>query len=405
MRFTLFIALRYLFSKKTRNVINIITAISMITVCIVTASLVILLSAFNGLEGKIEEVFSAFDPDLKVQPLTGKTIPVTQEQLSATASLEGVEAFSRVVEESVLFVYNGQQYLGVLKGVDNTFPGMVRLDTIVRSGSPLIISGRSRYAVIGDEVATALGVNLNDPSHFLEVYYPKRGKMDLFNPFRESTIMPGGVFDLQQTFNRHVIVPIAFAENLTGYDNEATSLEIALKPGAGEGKVKRELKKIWGGNITVKNRYEQQELMYKVLRSEKLAMFLIVTLILVIGSFNLISALTMLVVEKKKDIMVLWSLGATFRKVKSVYVLEGTLVALIGAVGGLVIGTLVTFAQQQFGFVKLGDSPEAPPYPVAMKAEDFLSVFFTVLAIGFIASWLRMKGIRLSRPDNYTLLK
>lgn len=406
LRFTFFIALRYLFSKKSRNVINVITAISMITVGIITASLVILLSAFNGLESKIEELFNAFDPDLKVQPLTGKTMAVSDDNLETIRSLPGILRVTRVIEESALFVYDKSQYIGKLKGVDDAFLEMVKMDTLVRHGRPLLHSGRSAFALLGDEASNTLRVNYNSSEFLLQVFYPKRGKIDMLQPFRELAIMPGGEFDLQQQdFNRYVLVPLDFAREIMGYETEVSALEIQLKPGADESAVRRGIRGSLGAGVAIKNRYEQQELMYKVLRSEKLAMFLIVTLILVIASFNLISALTMLVVEKKKDIMVLWSLGTTFRRIKIIYVTEGTLVAVIGALGGLLLGGLVAFLQQQTGLIKLGNGPDAPDYPVVFHLMDFVIIFLTVSCIGFVASWLRMKGIRLSRPDNYTLLK
>lgn len=385
--------------------INIITAISMVTVCIITAALVILLSAFNGLESKIEELFSAFDPDLKVAPLTGKTIPVNQEILQQVKNTEGIQAFTQVIDESVLFVYNGQQYIGKIKGVEDSFLDMVRMDTLVYSGQPLLKSGKARFAILGEEIAAALDINVDDPTRLLTIYYPKRGKLDLFSPFRDAAIMPGGVFAIQQEFNQYAIVPIEMARLITRYEDEVTGLEIKLTAGADERKVKRELRNIFKDQISVKNRYEQQELMFKVLKSEKFAMFLIVTLILVIASFNLISALTMLIVEKKKDIMVLWSLGATFKKVKQIYVAEGTLVALIGASVGMVIGVAVVLLQYYLGFVKLGDGPDAQDYPVVIKIPDLCYIFITVVLIGFLASWLRMKSVRLGRSENVTLIK
>lgn len=377
----------------------------MITVSIISASLVILLSAFNGLEGKIEELFNAFDPDLKVQPISGKTISINDEIFKKIKSIQGIDQVSGVIEESVLFVYNGQQYIGKMKGVDDAYLNMVRMDTLVHTGKPLLKSGKTRYALLGEELATALNIDVNDPTHFLTIYYPKRGKIDLFNPFKEAGIYPGGIFSIQQEFNQYAIVPIEMAELITKYENQVTAIEIKLNDISDESFVKNEIFQLLNEKVTIKNRYEQQELMFKILKSEKLAMYLIVTLILVIASFNLISSLTMLVVEKKKDIMVLWSLGATFSKVKQIYITESTLVAVFGAVIGLVFGVLIVLLQDYFGFVRLGNTPESGEYPVLIKFSDILIIFTTVTFIGFLASWLRMKSIRLNNQNQSSLLK
>lgn len=406
MKFPFYIAKRYLFSKKSRNVINIITGISMITICIVTAALIILLSAFNGLEKTVISLFTSFDPDIKITAVEGKSFELSDSVFTEISNIPELKYLSKTIEESALLTANEKQHIGLVKGVDSVFLKMVRLDTMLIEGSAVLEDENSYYAILGEGVASNLAINIYAPGQIITAYYPKRGKVNLFDPFRKTSLSPSGIFYLQQEYNyKYVLVPLAVAETLFDYDNQFTALEVQVQDKKSISKVQKQLKTILGPDFYVKNQFQQHELMYKVMKAEKLAVFLIVTFVLIIASFNIIGALTMLVVEKRKDVMVLWSMGADFNTIKRIFILEGTLASVIGAISGIVIGVAVVLLQLKFEWVKLGNFEGAMPYPVDLQIIDVFIAFFTVLIIGFIASWLRMKSIQFHKGDHHAFLK
>lgn len=380
--------------------------ISMITICIVTAALVILLSAFNGLEKTVVSLFSSFDPDLKITAVHGKSFEVSDSLLSELRAIPEVKYISKTIEESALLTSNEKQHIGLIKGVDSFFLQMVNIDTMLVEGRALLEDELNYYAIVGQGVASNLSINLETPGQFITAYYPKRGKVNLFDPFRKTTLTPSGVFFLQQEYNfKYVLVPFEVAEELIDYDGQCTALEIQVSDKKNISKVKKKLLQMVGENIKVQNQYEQHELMYKVMKAEKLAVFLIVTFVLIIASFNIIGALTMLVVEKRKDVMVLWSMGADFKTIQRIFILEGTLASIMGAVAGIIIGVITVLLQMKFKWVKLGNFEGAMPYPVDLQIIDVFIAFFTVLTIGFVASWLRMKSIHFHKDEYQTFLK
>lgn len=402
-----FISLRYLFSKKSRNVINVITGISILAILVVTASLVILLSAFNGLEQSVKNIFNVFDPHLRVESIKGKSIHVTQDQLSIIRSWPGVLSATLTIEENVLVIYRDNQQIVTIKGVDDSYFVQVPIESMITAGAMSNWHQISNPAILGEGLASNLQINLNDFTHSIQVHYPKHGKIDMLNPFRELSLLPAAIFSVQHEFNNSLMLaPRSYVAELIGYgEGEVNSLEISLTSDKYLSPVRKNLKKLLGNEVVVKNRFEQHELMYRVMRAEKLAVFLIIMLVLIIASFNIVSALTMLLVEKQKDILVLWSMGASVQRIKQIYVWEGLWVTLIGASSGMILGTLIAWLQLQFGWVKLGNLEGANPYPVKFVWSDFPLIFFAVNSIGWVASWLRMKSVSLLRPQYMALIK
>lgn len=392
MKLPLYIARRYLFAKKSRNAINVISSISVAGVTIGTMALIIVLSVFNGLETLVRSIFNTFDPDLKITPAEGKTFIPDPSSLSMLASVNGVACYSLCVEENALLKYGDRQYVATIKGVDENYARVTGVDSSMWDGEFILMSDQGgAYAVPGIGVANYLGMRVNFVTP-LNIYVPKRtGTVDLDpeNAFIRNYIFPSGIFQVEQEFDsKYVFVPVGFARELLEYQSEVTSLEIKFDPGAREADVQRDVARIFGEGYIVQNKYEQQEIFYKVMRSERLAIFLILTLILIVASFSIIGSLTMLIIEKERDIGILRSLGADNMLIRKIFIFEGWLISIIGAIAGIVLGFMVCWIQQRYGLVSLqSESLIVNAYPVEMKMRDFIIVPVTVLLIGFWAAW------------------
>ncbi|MCF8372497.1 MAG: FtsX-like permease family protein [Bacteroidales bacterium] len=399
MGFPFYIARRYLVSKKSTNVINIISGISIFGVAIGTIALIIVLSVFNGLDGLIKSLFGTFDPDIKISIVEGKRFdPANNARFLEIKNLDGIRAYTEVIEENALIRYNKKEYVATLKGVDQNYQESSGIDTMVVDGQFMLTEGTNPYALLGYGVASTLGVGLNfiDP---LIIYVPRRSvskTISLENSTNRKFIFPSGIFSVQQEIDsRFVIVPIEFARELFEYETEISSVEIALKPDYDSDKIKDQIKKILGPEFKVKDRFEQQELIYKTIKSEKLMGFLILAFILFVASFNIIGSLTMLIIDKKKDIETLRSLGANFQSIRQIFLLEGWLISISGALIGLLLGILFVVLQQKFGFIKLQGNGAfiIDSYPVLLQLKDVLAVFGTVLLMGFFAAWYPVRYI------------
>jgi lipoprotein-releasing system permease protein len=388
-----FIARRYFFSKKSQRVINIISMISVIGVTIGTAALVIVLSVFNGFEDVILRLYNSFDPDIRITVTDGKTFSIRDIDPDSLRALPEIRAVTEVIEEKALVEYNDKQFIVTLKGVGSDYRMMTGLDTMIIDGELLLERGDTNYAVVGGAIAYNLRLNLNDIFSQLEVYAPRRTASSLAHPeesFNRRYISASSVFAVQQEFDtRYIIVPLRFARDIFEYEDELTGIEIGLKEDADITLMKTRLREKLGPAYVVKDRLEQHDFIYKIMRSEKWAVFLILTFILIIATFNVISSLTMLVIEKKKDISVYRSLGADISLVRAIFITEGMFITLAGALLGIVIGTAICTLQQEFGLVKLSGSGSfvIDAYPVKMQIMDFVYVFLTVCGIGFLASW------------------
>ena len=399
MKLPLYIAWRYLKSKKSHNVINIISGISVAGVTIGTMALIVVLSVFNGFETLVISLFNSFDPPLKISPYKGKTFDVTTYPWAEIASIPGISAQTAVIEEKALLRYGTAQFLVTLKGVDSSYQNWTGLDSMMTAGSLTLEFKDQPFAVVGQGVAYYLGINTDDYNTFIEAYAPRRSGKIGANPeqaFNRLDIRPSGVFSVQQDFDtRFVIVPIAFSRELFEYTNEITSIEIALEKDSDSEEIQRFIRQKLGPGFAVKNRFEQQETLYRIMHSEKWAIFLILSFILVIATFNVIGSLSMLILDKKKDIAILHSLGADKKLIRRIFMAEGLMVSLSGAIAGLVLGAVICFVQQKFGIVRInaeGGSFLISSYPVQMQWLDFLYVFITVSVIGMLAAWIPVRN-------------
>jgi len=395
-----FIAFRYLVSKKSHNIINLISGISMVGVAVGTAALIIVLSVFNGFESVVKSLFSVFDPDIEISIAEGKTFHSDQIDASKIKAIPGIISYTEVVEENALLYYKKQQYLATVKGVDSLYQLNSPIgDSLLVTGEMVLQKDDFDFAIPGYGIAYFLNIDMNAPDNFISVYIPKRTGSITGLPqesFNSELIRPMAIFSVQQDFDdKYMLVPLRFARRLLDYTDELTGIEIRLAKGVDATVVKEKIAALTGLEFKIRDRFEQQELLYKIMKSEKWAVFLILTFILIVASFNVVGSLTMLILDKQKDITILRSLGANDTVIKQTFFLEGMMISMIGALAGLVLGLLVCILQLKFGLVKLqgGGSFIMDVYPVKMMATDFLYVFLTIAIIGVGAAWLPVHRI------------
>ncbi len=405
MKLPLRIALRYLFSKKKHNIINIISAISISGITISTAALIIVLSVFNGFENLVISMFNAINPDFHISLKQGKTFERDSTTIELIREIDGVTHLTEVIEENVLIRYREDQHVAVIKGVSQDFREMTQIDDLVNKGKPILKEGDIYFALIGRGITYKLGINVNDLLSPLAVYVPRRGVRtitDPLNAFNTRYIQPGGVFSVDIEYDeKFFITDIQFAQKLLDYDNELTAIEIGVAEGFSEQSVRNELYEILDDRFEVKNRFQQQAFFYKVMQSEKWAIFLILSFILIIAIFNVIGTLTMLILEKKSDISVLWTLGASHVFLKKVFFLQGFLIGLLGALLGLLLGCAICWLQMKFSIVMMQSSDTffSEAYPVILQFSDIVRVFFTVVVIALVASYIPSRRIKISRLE------
>ncbi|HRK27267.1 MAG TPA: FtsX-like permease family protein [Chitinophagales bacterium] len=386
------IAKRYLVSKKSTNAINIIAGVSTVGMMVGTAALILVLSVFNGFEDLVTSLYNTFNPDIKVLPAEGKTFEPDSATLLAISAVPGVKAVAQVLEENALLRYKNKDYITRLKGVNDAYKQVTAIDTAIIEGSYRLTLEDADCGLLGLGVVAALGINLDNQFARVQVFMPRReGKVSTFaaeRAFTQASFIPTGVFAIQQDFDaKYAIVPIRFMRNLLSYDTALSGLEIALEPNAKPETVKKNLKAVLGNQFIVQDRYEQDAFLYKVMKTEKWAVYFILTFILVISAFNIIGSLSMLVIEKKQDIGILKAMGATKSFIRKVFLMEGILLSLIGATVGVVLAVAVCLAQQHFKLIKLqGASFLIEAYPVSMRTADFVLVFITVVVISVLAS-------------------
>jgi lipoprotein-releasing system permease protein len=398
LNFPFHIAKRYLFSKKSRNAINVISAISVVGVAIGTIALIVVLSVFNGFDNLVRSLFNSFDPDLKITSVIGKTFPANNKKIQLLEKADGILYLTEVVEENALLRYDERQYIATIKGVGEDFVRMSGIDSMIIDGNFTLVKDGNPYAVMGQGVAVNLAVGLNFISPVI-FYVPRNTKLISMNPakaFNRKYLFPSGIFAIQQDFDsEYVIVPLSFARDLLGYTDEVSAIEIKVDPSYETSMVQENIRELLGPDFSVKNRFEQQELLYKIMKSEKWAIFLILTFILIVASFNVIGSLTMLIIEKKKDIGILRSMGTSLSALRRIFLYEGWMISLLGAFSGLILGTLICWIQQQFGIIRLhgSDSFVIDAYPVSIEIPDLIWIFLTVLLIGYLAAWYPVRYI------------
>lgn len=394
MKTALFIAKRYLFAKKSHHVINIISMISVVGVMAGTAGLIIVLSVFNGFSGLVLSLYNSFDPDIRITAVEGKTFDPVLLNSDQLKDLPEIRAISYTLSENALVKYSDRQYISTIKGVDTNFNHVSEVDSFIVDGEYSLQQGTSPLAVIGSGIAYALSVSVGDPFGIMSVYVPRKGKpVALTSPedaFNVMAIRPSGVFSIQQDFDsKYVIVPLSFAREMTDHPVNISAAEIALKPGIDESEAKNKIASILDPGLKAQTRLEQHEFLYRILQSEKWAIYLILSFILIIAIFNITGSLTMLIIDKKKDIITLHAMGANQQLIRKIFLIEGIMITVTGALGGMLLGGIICFLQQEFGLVKIDDGQSfiVEAYPVVMEFTDFLLTFGIVAVIGLGASW------------------
>lgn len=397
MNFPFYIARRYLFSKKSTNAINVISGISVVGVAVASMALVVTLSVFNGFHDMVASFFTQLDPQLKITPAKGKTAASNDSTLMRIRQLDEVAVATDVLEDQALAVYGDRQQMVTIKGVDDNYDKLTHIRQILEGdGDYALHAADMNYGILGLGVAYQLGIGYTyrEP---LKIYAPRReGQINMANlqdGFVEDELYsPGVLFSIKQGKydKRYIITAIQFTRNLFDRDGELTSLELRLKPSSNFERVKAKIQEMAGTRFVVRDRYEQQEDTFRIMKVEKLMAYIFLTFILVIACFNIIGSLSMLMIDKRNDVVTLRNLGASDRQIIRIFLFEGRMISAIGAVIGIAIGLLLCLLQQQFGLIGLGSTEGSfvvDAYPVSVHPWDIVVVFFTVLAVGFISVW------------------
>lgn len=396
MNFPFYIARRYLFSKKSHNAINVISAISVCGVALATLALICTLSVFNGFQDLVTSFFTAFDPELKITPVHGKVFDGQDSRVLALKRMPEVAVYSESLEDNAMVQYQGRQAMAVIKGVEDNFDRLTPIDSILFGRGELMLHDEvADYAIPGIQLLSALGSGIRflDP---LEIYAPKRGaKVNVANP--SSAFVSGRLFSSGLVFAvnqekydaSYILTSLAFARRLFQYDTEVSSINLRLKPDVDIEQIKRKLQNQLGKDFRVQDRYEQQADTYRIMRVEKFISYLFLTFILVIACFNVIGSLSMLIIDKREDVVTLRNLGANDAQIVRVFLFEGRMISFIGAFIGVALGLLLCWLQQTFGLIRLGSSGSfvVDAYPVSVEIMDVVIVFVTVLLVGFLSVW------------------
>ncbi len=397
MNFPFFIARRYLFSKKSTHAINIISGISVVGVAVATMALVVTLSVFNGFHDMVASFFTSFDPQLKIVPLQGKTVPADDPVLTKVKQLPQVEVAMETVEDQALAVYEGRQAMVVIKGVEENFSQLTHINEILLGNGEFELRAADMfYGIPGIRLAEQLATGYTY-EHPIRIYAPRReGQLNMANPLdglvEDELYSPGVLFNVKQSRydKNYILTDIAFARRVFEQQGMVSALELRLKPGSNFEGIKSEIKQIVGDGYAVRDRFEQQDDTFKIMKIEKFIAYIFLTFILMVACFNIIGSLSMLIVDKKDDVVTLRNLGASDKQIVRIFLFEGRMISAIGAVVGIVIGLALCWAQQTFGLVKLGSSSGSfivNAYPVSVHPEDVILIFMTVLIVGFLAVW------------------
>lgn len=409
MNFAWFVARRYFVSKKNTNAIQIISNISMLGVFVGTTALVIILSVFNGFEELVLSLYNTFTPEIKITAASGKLLDPSFTDYNSLKKNPSVIYYVEVLEEKALLKYNDKQFIGVVKGVSSEFAEAGFLDSMMIQGKMNLGNKNRPFAIIGAGVAYNLGLQVDQTFETLSIFSPKKEISNSLVPgddFNRMEIYPAGIFSVQQEFDdKLVIVPLTFARELLNESKKISSIELTTKKGTNVDELIKEIKSSLGKEFKIQNRYQQNQLLYKILNSEKWAVYLILTFILMIAICNIVGSLTMLVIDKKKDISIMMSMGASRGLIRRIFLLEGVLIAFVGAMAGLIVATLFCVAQQKFGLIQMGSGEifETRAYPIVLKISDYFLVSATVMGIALLASLitsgLSVKGSGLIREE------
>ena len=397
MNLPFYIARRYLFSKKKHNAINIISGISVCGVALATLALVCTLSVFNGFQDMVAGFFTAFDPELKITIREGKVFEPQGAAFQEVRSLPEIGVWTETLEENAMVQYKDRQAMAIIKGVEDNFEELTSIDSLLYGAGEFILHDSIvDYGVLGVELISELGTGLQFV-YPLQVYAPKRNvRVNMANPSasfnRDYLFSPGVVFVVnQQKYDaRYILTSLSFARNLFNYDTEVSAVELKLKPGADVTAVQRKIARILGDEFVVLDRYEQQADVFRIMEIEKFISYLFLTFILAIACFNVIGSLSMLILDKREDVETLRNLGADDRLIARIFLFEGRLISLFGALSGIVLGLLLCYIQQRFGIISLGGGNGSfivDAYPVSVHVTDVVLIFITVITVGFLSVW------------------
>lgn len=373
--------------------VNIISAIAMVGVVVGTMALVIVISIFNGFDVLIKSFYSVFDPEIKIVAAEGKQFDANTEAFQQLRNNKNVVHFCESVEEIAHFRFENRQFIASIKGVTDEYFELSQLNDHLYDGKLVLNDGNFNYSIVGLGLSHNLGISTN-MVHPLFISVPKKGKgISMINPFNQEYVFVSGIYTVKQqdVDDKYALIPIGLARSLLEMDSTVTSVELGLSKDTDVNRFQKEVKKIVGPNFQVLNRYQQHESYYKVAKSERFFIFITLSFIVVIASFNLASSIAMLMLDKKKDIHILSSLGLTQKKIGRIFMFEGLLVSVLGSLLGLVLGLLVCLGQMQYGWLKFPGSFAIDSYPVELRVGSLVAIFVTVLVIGMGASWLPVK--------------
>ncbi len=402
MKLPVFIAQRYLLAKKSHNLINIVTWISIVSICVATFAMIFVLSVFNGFNVVISDMIHQFSPDLNISPVKGKTINLNEFPVDKINNINGIDYVFPTITEDALFRNSNKQQIGQVKGVPDDYNMISRVRGTILNDTTFIISNDNyNFGIPGAGMAYFLGINVYQPYSTIQVYVPKRGNASSFsleNSFSNGSLLVTKVFSTQQEVDEHlVLAPFTWLSDLMGYDGLATDVEVFIDRQKTSStkfddlkNIKKEIKSILGEGYKVQDQYEQQETLYKMMKAEKLAVYLILTFVLIMATFNVIGSLSMLIIEKRKDVSLLSAIGADKKLIKKIFINEGLMISVVGGILGLVIGIIAVLIQQHFGIIRLGNGDGSyiiDAYPVALEMADVVLVFVTITIIGSVASF------------------
>lgn len=393
MNLPLKIATRYLIAKKSHNIINIISLISVIGVFVGSMALIIVLSVFNGFGNLVLQLYDSFDPDIKITTAQGKFFDPASIDLKKIKNINGVDAICFTLEENALIKNEDRQCIATIKGVDSNFIYTSRITENIIDGNFSLSDVEIPSASVGSVIAYTLSLNLAATFNALTIYVPKKDASFTNiaeEAFYEKTIQPTSVFGIQQDFDsKYVLVPLQFAREITGEEKRVSAIEISILKNADAKNIITQISSITGKNFLVKDRIQQHDFIYKILKSEKFAVFLILSLIMIIAIFNILGTLTILIIEKKRDIGILKNLGAPLQTIKGIFFAEGILITVIGAVAGIVCGLLICYLQIHFSLIKFSNEGAmvVDAYPVMIQWLDVVYVLLTVGGVGMLATW------------------
>lgn len=376
-------------SKKSNNAINIISWISITAIAITTAALIIILSAMNGLTGTVANLYNVFEPDLKVTVVKGKYFEANDKLVSEIKAIDGVKIISKTLSDKALLKNIDKQALVTIVGVDGNFNKVAQIESSIEDGVYGLNELNKSNILLGRGIANQLQVNIREFVNELSIFSPVKGKSGSLNPddnFNQIYCTPTGIFSLNDEFDyQFAFVNIETAKKLFDEPNKVSAIQILCEKGKSDD-VQMTLQEKLGDKFEVKNRYQLNDVLFKTLETEKLATFIILAFILIIATFNIIGALTMLIIEKRRDIKTLYSMGASIQLIRNIFMREGFLITGVGAIIGLIIGLFVCWLQMQFHLVKFGDEFIIPYYPIEIQIKDFVWIFGLIMSIGFFAA-------------------